>query len=370
MAAMLPYLQDAYGNAASLHRAGREARRAVERARELVAASLEVEPRQVVFTSGATEADNLAVFGTLAAKRGGLITTTVEHPAVLQAARRLAGAGHDVEFLAPDGDGRVFEWQLAEALARQAERSGTALVALMLVNNETGVVTDTRRFAELARAAGALFFTDAVQGYGLLDARPDKTGADLTALSAHKIHGPKGVGALVAAAGETPQPLLAGGSQERGLRPGTHAVHAIVGFGEAALVAEQERESESRRLASLRRRFEEAVTGAVPGVRVNALAAERSPRHSNLHFSGVEGESLLMALDDAGVCASSGSACAAGSPEPSHVLLAMGLSEAQARSSVRFSFGRFTTAADVDEAVGRLAAVVERCRRAAPANLV
>lgn len=367
---MLPFLGTSYGNAASLHSAGREARRAVENAREQVAASLEVEPRQVVFTSGATEADNLAVLGTLAARSGGLITSSVEHPAVLQAARRMAGAGRDVEFLEPDGDGRFFEWQLEEALARQAATAGTALVALMLVNNETGVVTDTRPFAELARAGGALFLTDAVQGYGLLDARPAVTGADLTSLSGHKIHGPKGVGALVAARDAMPEPVAAGGAQERGVRPGTHAVHAIVGFGEAAELAAQERGSEASRLASLRRRFERSLAAAVPGASVNALATERSPRHSNLHFDGVEGESLLMALDDAGVCASSGSACAAGSPEPSHVLLAMGRSEAQAKSSVRFSFGRFTTDADVDEAVSRVAAVVERCRRAAPASLV
>ncbi len=366
LAAMTPYLTGVYGNASSLHGAGRAARRGVERAREQVAASLGVEPRQVVFTSGATEADNLAVLGTLEARPGGLITSLTEHPAVLSAARLLAKRGREVELLQPDADGRLTLEQLRGALSRQAASGGTALVSLMLVNNETGVVTDTAPFAALAKEHGALFMTDAVQGYGILDVGLVATGADLVTISAHKVNGPKGVGALIAAPGAMPEPLLAGGAQERGVRPGTQAVHAIVGFGEAARLAAAGLAGEHQRLSALQRRFEAALL-ALPGVSINAGDAERSPRHSNLRFDGVEGESLLMALDDAGIYASSGSACAAGSPEPSHVLVAMGLSEAQARSSVRFSFGRFTTAAEVDEAAARIAKVVDRCRRAAVA---
>lgn len=364
LAVMLPYMTSVYGNASSLHGAGRSARRGVERAREQVATSLGVEPRQVVFTSGATEADNLALFGTLASRSGGLITSLVEHPAVLAAARVLAERGRDVEFLAPDTSGRFEIDQLREALDRQVAHGGTALVSLMLVNNETGVVTDTAPFAALAHERGALFMTDAVQGYGTFDVAPAATGADLITLSAHKVNGPKGVGALVAVRGAMPDPILAGGSQERGVRPGTQPVHAIVGFGEAASLAAATREGERERLTRLRERFEARMT-ALTGVDINGLGAQRSPKHSNLRFSGVEGESLLMALDDAQVHASSGSACAAGSQEPSHVLLAMGLSESQARSSVRFSFGRYTSEAEIDEAAARIAKVVERCRQTA-----
>ncbi len=364
LAAMLPYLREAHGNAASLHAAGRRARRGVERARELVARGVGVEPKQVVFTSGATEADNLALFGTLSRRPGGLVTSLAEHPAVLAAARRLAAAGRDVAWLSPNADGALAPEQLEEALARQARGGGTALVSLMMVNNETGVITRTQRFAELAHEHGALFMTDAVQAFGQLDVTLEATGADIVTLSAHKIHGPKGVGALVAAPAAMPDPILAGGAQERGVRPGTHAVHAIVGFGEAARLAGETLSAEGLRLAGLKRRFEDALV-RLPGVHVNGAGAERSVRHSNLRFDAVEGESLLMALDDAGICASSGSACAAGSPEPSHVLLAMGLGEHQAKSSVRFSFGRFTTALEIDEAVRRIAAVLERCRLAA-----
>lgn len=364
LAAMIPYLTTVYGNASSLHGAGRSARRGVERAREQVAASLGVDPRQVVFTSGATEADNLAIFGTMQARGGGLVTSSVEHPAVLAAARLMAERGRVVDFLDPDADGRIASEALREALTRQAASGGTALVSLMLVNNETGVLTETAPLAALAREHGALFMTDAVQGYGVYDVGLEATGADLVTLSAHKVNGPKGVGALVAARGSMPEPILAGGSQERGVRPGTQPVHAVVGFGEAARLVVETRDAERARCERLQRGFETALL-RLEGVSVNGAGGGRGPRHSNLRFDDVEGESLLMALDDAGVYASSGSACAAGSPEASHVLLAMGLSEAQARSSVRFSFGRHTTEADLHEAVERIGRVVERCRRTA-----
>ena len=365
LAAMLPYLTEAYGNPSSVHRAGRRARKGVEHARERVAAAVGVEPRQVVFTSGATEADDHAVFGTLARRSGGLIVAATEHAAVLRAADRLEAAGRDVIRVAPDEDGVIAPAAVRAALEEQAGRGGTALVAVMLVNNETGVVSDAPALAAEAHAFGAAYLCDAVQGFGTEVVTLDATGADLLALSAHKVYGPKGVGALILADGVEPEPLLAGGSQERGHRPGTHAVPAIVGFGAAAERAVRTRVQDRDHLATLQRRFEAAAV-LVPGVRVNGGGARRGVKHSNLRVDGVDGETLLMLLDEAGVLVSAGSACAAGSIEPSHVLLAMGLRPDHAKASLRFTFGRGTSEADVDEAVLRFAAAVERCRAVVP----
>ncbi|MFO7544243.1 MAG: cysteine desulfurase family protein [Trueperaceae bacterium] len=361
LAAMLPYLKEAYGNPSSVHRAGRRARKGVEHARERLAEAVGVEPRQVVFTSGATEADDHAVLGVMARRGGGLIVGATEHAAVLRAADRLEAAGRPVVRVAPDEDGVITPDAVRAALERQAAHGGTALVAVMLVNNETGVLCDAPALSTEAHAFGALYLCDAVQGFGTELVDLDATGADLLTLSAHKVYGPKGVGALILARGVEPEPLLAGGSQERGHRPGTHAVPAIVGFGEAADRAVRTRAHDRDHLATLQRRFEAAAV-KVPGVHVNARRARRGVKHSNLRVDGVDGETLLMLLDEAGVMVSAGSACAAGSIEPSHVLLAMGLSPERAKASLRFTFGRGTSVADVDEAVLRFAAAVERCR--------
>lgn len=360
--AMLPFLEETYGNPSSVHRVGQRARKGVERARERVAEAVGVQPRQVVFTSGATEADDHAVFGVMARAEGGLVVGATEHAAVLRAADRLEAAGRDVVRVAPDEDGVIAPAAVRDALEAQARRAGTALVAVMLVNNETGVLADAAALSASAHAFGALYLCDAVQGFGAERVSLDATGADLLTLSAHKVYGPKGVGALVMAPGVEPEPLLAGGSQERGHRPGTHAVPAIVGFGEAAALAESRREQDHEHFAALQRRFEAAAL-QVPGVQLNAGRARRGVKHSNLQVDGVDGETLLMLLDEAGVMASAGSACAAGSVEPSHVLLAMGLSPERAKASVRFTFGRATTVSDVDEAVQRFAAAIERCRK-------
>ena len=364
LAAMLPYLTTVSGNPASLHRAGRMARRGVERAREQVAGVLGVKPRQVTFTSGATEADNLAIRGVMAARPGVLISSATEHAAVLNTCQALRAAGRDVVLLEPTAAGEIPVEALARELERAGDRGGTALVSLMHVNNETGVITDVEASARLAHEAGALYFSDAVQAAGLEDVSFAATGVDIVALSGHKINGPKGVGVLVKRDEVDIEPQLTGGSQEQGIRPGTHAVSAIVGMGAALELAESRRHAERARLAALQAELEALCLG-IAGVALNGAGAPRGVKHSSVTVAGVDGEALLMALDDAGVYVSAGSACAAGSLEPSHVLLAMGLTERQAKASVRFSLGAATTVEEVREAGRRFASVVERCRAVA-----
>lgn len=364
LAVMLPYLRSDFGNPSSVHRLGQSARRGVEAAREAVARTLDVRPRQVVFTSGATEADDQAVFSTLAERPGGLVVSAVEHAAVIAAARRLAAAGRDVTFVPPEPSGATSLAAWEGALAEQAGRGGTALVAGMLVNNETGALADAAAIGALAHRFGALYLCDAVQGYGLEEFTLASLGADLVTVSAHKVYGPKGAGALVMRDGLAVAPMLAGGEQERGHRPGTHAVPAIVGFGAAAALAAAGRAAERARLAELQRAFESVVL-ALPGVSLNGAGAVRSVKHTNVRVAGADGETLLMLLDEAGVYASAGSACAAGSVEPSHVLLAMGLDRGEAKASVRFSFGRAVGLEDVLEAARRLETAVERARAVA-----
>lgn len=355
--AMMPALTDAYANPASVHRAGQRARRLVERAREQVAAALGAEPRQILFTSGATEADNHALRGVLGSG-GGLLTSRLEHAAVLSTARALAAAGTPVAFVPPDQHGSI----TAEAVERALEETpGTRLVALMAVNNETGAITDVAAVARAAHRRGALLFCDAVQAFGLEPVDVQALGVDLLAVSGHKIHGPKGVGALYAGDGVDLAPLLYGGEQERGRRPGTHATPAIVGLGAAAELAAAERPERRRAVELARDAFEEAAL-AVPGVRVNAGGAPRGVKHSNLRVDGVDGETLLMTLDDMGVQASAGSACSAGSVDPSHVLLAMGLGRDEAMASLRFSFACTVGVDEAMQAAQAFAEAVRRCR--------
>ncbi|MEJ2292299.1 MAG: cysteine desulfurase family protein [Deinococcales bacterium] len=355
--AMMPALTEVYGNPSSVHRAGQRARKLVETAREQVAAALGARPRQVHFTSGATEADNQAL-RCLLAGGGGLVTSRLEHAAVLAPARALADAGVPVAYVPADEHGAID----VEAIEHTVRANpGTRLVALMAVNNETGVRTDIAAAAEVAHRYGALLFCDAVQAFGLEPLDVGALGVDLLAVSAHKIFGPKGAGALYVADGVELPPLLLGGEQERGLRPGTHATPAIVGLGAAAERAATARSARHEAARHARDAFE-AVALSVPGVRANGSGAARSVKHSNLRVDGVDGETLLLALDDLGVQASAGSACSAGSVEPSHVLLAMGLSPAQAKASVRFSFAHTVSDADAREAAARFARAVERCR--------
>ncbi len=356
LAVMLPYFREHAGNPASVHAAGRRARRAVEEARERVAAAVEVEPRQVVFTSGATEASHLAVHGLLARAPGAHVVSSLsEHPAVLEALRAAERRGHQVTWLRPDGDGRVSDDALQAAL-----RDDTALVALMRINNETGVRHDLAPLRAHLAERDVRVLVDAVQAFGHETTSLSALGADLLTLSSHKIEGPKGCGALILAAGVTLEPQQRGGGQERGLRGGTVDVPAVVGFGVAAERAADWR-ARAAHVTALRERFEAALL-RLPDTQLNGGAATRGPKQANVRFGGVDGATMLINLDALGVLASAGSACAAGSVEPSHVLLAMGLAPDVARASVRFSFGEHLDDELVDEAARRVALALQRSR--------
>jgi cysteine desulfurase len=352
-----------YGNAASLmHEPGRRAAAAVDAARAELAALIGARPGELVFTSGATEADNLAVIGAARyfADRGRhLVTTRIEHKAVLDAARRLERDGWEVTWLEPDAEGRIDPASVGAAL-----RDDTVLAAVMWVNNETGVVNDVEAIGRLCRERGVLFHVDAAQAVGKLAIDLARLPVDFLALTAHKFYGPKGVGALYIAdrPGVQVQPLLYGGGQERGLRPGTLPVHQIVGLGAAAARAREELPTERARLAALRDRLSAGLT-AVDGVLVNGGGAERIPGIVNVSVAGVDGESLFASLEPLAVA--SGSACNTPSGEPSYVLRALGRDDRLAGASVRFSLGRYTTEEEVDRAVDIFTAAVERLRRIA-----
>jgi len=363
--AMMPWLTTAFGNASGGHSMARTARRAVDDARDTVAEVLGGQPGEVVFTSGGTEADNLAVTGVAAAARErGLDRpligcSAVEHPAVLEAVRATGG-----EELAVDRQGLVDLGRLEEWLSANSGR--VAEVSVMLVNNETGVVQDVGAVAQLTGevAPGALVHTDAVQALGWLDVALLGEGADLITVSAHKIGGPKGAGALLVRSKARSQvrPVLRGGPQERGLRAGTHDVAGIVGMACAARLCSAEREEVSRRVADLASAL---VTGVLDAVDRSGTAVPVDSRVGaicNLWFEGVESEELLLVLDELGVCASAGSACASGALEPSHVLLAMGRSAEEAKRHIRLSLGHATTRADVDAALAAIPEAVARLR--------
>ena len=357
--AMLPLLTGLSGNPSSIHRLGQRARADVERARERVARAVGARPKSVVFTSGATEADNHALRVAARLRPGKrIVTSLAEHAAVLSTAEDLARHGTPVTFLRPQPDGTIPIDEVAAALD-----DDVGLVALMLVNNETGVITDVASIAKRARDVGAWTFTDAVQAFGTLPVDMASLGVDMLSLSAHKVHGPKGVGALVLRDGHELEPLLTGGAQERGARPGTENTAGIVGFGVAADLARERWEADGARIGTLRDRLRETLLG-MPGTHLNAAGAPQGPKHLSVRFDDVDGETVLMALDAAGVAASAGSACAAGSLEPSHVLLAMGIDRQAAKASVRFSLGRGLTEADIDAAAQRIGAAVASARAA------
>jgi cysteine desulfurase len=353
--AMLPYLTEHYGNVSSLHSAGQKARRGVENAREQVASAIGATPKEVVFTSGATEADNQALRAVAQMRPNGhIITSSVEHAAVLATCKYLEKLGHSVTYLQPDESGEI----TLDAV-RRAIRSDTALLALMRVNNETGIKTDMAAFRQLAHEKGILVFCDAVQAFGFEPLNVNDWGVDLLSLSAHKIYGPKGVGVLYIREGLELPAFMLGGEQERGFRAGTHNTPGIVGMGKAAELAVQ-RLGEVNDLEKLRDEFEKQLL-KIDGVKVNGRAP-KGPKHVNVRVADVDGEALLLSLDRLGVCASAGSACAAGSLEPSHVLTAMGLTPEQAKASVRFSLGRGVTKEMLNEASKRFAEAAERCR--------
>jgi len=362
LAAMTPFLARGFGNPSSLHAWGREARQALERARAILARALGTADKDsIVFTSGGTEADNLALMGVAAAQEKygrHVIVSCVEHHAVLNTAAHLSRRGFEVTRLSVDSQGLLDPDDV-----RRAIRPDTILVSLMHGNNETGVLFPIATVGRICRERSVTFHTDAVQSFGKVPLDAEALHVDLLSLSGHKIHGPKGIGALFIRRGTRMQPLLYGGTQERSRRAGTENVAAAVGLARATELSLQDQERAFRRMADLRDRLEGGVMAALPGVLRNGHPTERLPHATNLAFAGVEAESLILALDLSGVGVSSGAACSSGSLEPSHVLNAMGFPQERVMGSVRFSLGRTTTREEIERVLEVLPPIVERMRR-------
>ncbi len=362
--AMLPYFSQKFGNAASRsHRFGWEADEAVERARLFVAGLIGAKAREVVFTSGATESNNLALKGVASALRGRgrhVITGRTEHRAILDPCRRLEHEGATITYVPVGRDGLVDPGDVERAIT-----DGTILISVMTANNEVGVLQPIAEIGRLARAHGILFHTDAAQALGKIPFDVAALPVDLVSMSAHKMYGPKGIGALYIRKGSTAlAPLIDGGGHERGVRSGTLNVPAIVGFGRAAEICRLEMRAESDRLRRLRDRLKDGLMARIPDTIVNGSMSERLPNNLNVSFEHVPGESLLIGLDD--VAVSSGSACTSARREGSYVLRAMGSSDELALASVRFGLGRFNTEAEVDYVIDKVASVVTRLREMAP----
>jgi cysteine desulfurase len=361
VAAMAEALASTFGNASSVHAYGQRAKAAVDEARNSVASLIGAEPAEVVFTAGGTEADNFAIRGAAEAMEGRgrkrLVSSTIEHEAVLNTCRHLARRGCEWITAPVTSDGVVTPAALQGLLTPQV-----AIVSVMHANNEIGTIQPIAELAAMTRSSGALFHTDAVQTVGKVPVDVRGVGVDLLSLSAHKFNGPKGVGALWIRRGVRLAPILTGGRHERNRRAGTENVAAIVGLGVAARLAQRHLSEEAARLESLRDRLEHGILSAVSGTVVNGGAVARVPNTTNVSFTGVEAESLLIALDLEGVAVSTGSACSSGSLEPSHVLKAMHLPTGRAHNAIRFSLGAGNTAEEVDRVVGLLPAIVEKLR--------
>jgi len=375
--AMRPFWMEHYGNASSIHQQGQHARAAVDHAREAVARLLHCRATEIVFTSGGTESDNYALFGTVTSELSAtrekthVITSSIEHHAILHAAEALEKRNIDVTFLPCTPEGVVEPDTLIAAI-----RPNTKLVSVMLANNETGVIQPIPALASITHAAGALFHTDAVQAAGKLpldlSAHGPLKDVDLLTISGHKMYAPKGIGILFARRNVRLHPMMLGGSHERQRRAGTENVAAIVGLGKAAEIAQHwlddtSPEGGSARLTALRDRLEQGILAQVDEAGVNGAGAPRVSNTSNIHFDHVEAEALVIALDLKGLSVSGGSACQSGATEPSHVLTAMGLNAARARASIRFSLSKLTTEAEVDEALTLIPTAVARLRELSPA---
>jgi cysteine desulfurase len=352
--AMRPLMTEVFGNASSIHQFGQQARGELDRARRSIASMLGAKAEEIVFTSGGTEADNMAIFGA----GGHVITTTAEHPAVLEAAAHLP----DATFVPVDANGIVDPQAIAAAI-----RHDTKLISVMHVNNELGVIQPVREIARIAHQAGILFHSDGVQAIGKIPVDVDELDVDLYSISAHKIYGPKGVGALYLRKGTDLRPLIHGGPHERKLRAGTENVAGAAGFGRAAAWVIEESAAEAARQSGLRDRLEQGILDQVPSAHVNGAGAARVGNTSNIRFDGIDSEPLLIALDLKGFAVSSGSACSSGATEPSHVLAAIGLNREQARSSVRVSLGRSNTDEQIEALIKAVVQVVARLRKLAPA---
>ena len=365
--AMLPYFAENFGNASSIHSPGQRARGAVDGARASVAALLGAKPSEIVFTSGGTEADNLALVGVAAASqepRKHIITTAIEHHAVLNAAQALEKSGVAVTYVPVGREGIVDPEQIRRAVTPQ-----TILISVMHANNELGTIQPIEEISRIAAAAGALFHCDAVQTAGKLPLDVNRLGVDLLSISAHKIYGPKGVGALYVRSGTALEPQFHGGHHERDRRPGTENVPGIVGLGKAAELACEHLQPDCARITSLRDRLEEALLATCGDARANGNRAQRVANTSNISFHAAGGEALVIALDLQGIACSTGAACSSGAVGPSHVLLAIGLSSDEARSSLRLSLGRTTTAEEIDQAIATIPQAVERLRALSPLHV-
>ena len=360
--AMRPFYLEQFGNASSIHHFGQHARAAVEKARGSVAALLNARPAEIVFTSGGTEADNLGIFG-LVQRGDHVITSTIEHSAVMNSCKRLEQMGCEVTFVPVGEQGEIYPGNVEAAL-----RPNTRLISIMMANNETGVIQPVEEIGKIAEEADVFFHTDAVQAAGKIPIDVQKIRCDALSISGHKIHAPQGTGALYIKKGTLIQPQIYGGSHERQRRAGTENLPGIVGLGKAAEVSKHWLESGGpAEMKAMRDRLQETVLSAMDDVGVNGQGAPRVPNTTNFWFDHVEGEALVIALDLKGLAVSSGAACSSGAIEPSHVLLAMGLPHQRARASIRVSLGKQTTQEDIDFAIKVIPETVARLREISPA---
>ncbi len=362
--AMLPYFTDVFGNPSTLYTCGQEAKGTVEEARSQVAGLIGAGIDEIVFTSGGTEADNFAIKGVVYAsknKRKHVITTPIEHHAVLETCHYLEESGCRVTYLPVDGNGLV-----NPADVRRAITTDTVLISVMHANNEVGTIEPIAEIGKVAREAGVCFHTDAVQTAGHLPINVDEMGVDLLSMSAHKLYGPKGIGALYIRKGTRLVAFMHGGEQERGRRASTENVPGIVGFGHAVTLATEEMSAEAERLTSLRNRLIDGLTEKIDHIRRNGHPTQRLPNNINISIAYVEGESMCLNLDFDGICVSTGSACSSSSTDPSHVMLALGMTPLEAHSSLRMSLGRWTTEEDIDAVLEVLPRVTGRLRDMSP----
>jgi len=362
--AMLPYFKESFGNASTLYTLGREARTAMENGRKQVASLIGATPEEVYFTSGGTESDNIAIKGTasrLKSKGNHIITSAIEHPAVEETCKYLEKNGFKVTYLPVGEEGIVKVAELEEAIT-----SETILITVMHANNEIGTIQPIKEIGALAREKGIYFHTDAVQSVGKIPVNVGDLNVDMLSISAHKLYGPKGIGALYIRKGVRIDPLFHGGGHERGMRPGTENIPGIVGLGKACQIAQDNMEQNMEYVSSLRDRLIKGVLGEIEQSYLNGHPTKRLPNNANFRFSSIEGESLVLQLDAMGINASTGSACSSKKLEPSHVLMAIGLKEVDAHGSLRISLGSENTPEDIDSSIIAIKEVVERLRSMSP----
>jgi len=362
--AMSPYFSDSFGNPSSIHSFGQEAKDAIEKSRNQVAALIGAKNDEIVFTGSGTEADNFALKGVALASQGKgnhIITSSIEHHAVLETCKFLEKQGFSVTYLPVDGYGMVDPNDVKKAITNK-----TAIISVMHANNEVGTIEPVAEIGNIAREAEIYFHTDAVQTVGHIPVKVNELDVDLLSISAHKLYGPKGIGALYIRKGTKISPFMHGGSQEKGRRASTENVPAIVGFGKAAEIAQQEMLEEVQKLTALRDRLIEGIFKSIEHTQLNGHPVMRLPNSVNFSINYVEGESILLNLDLAGICASTGSACSSSDLEPSHVLVAMGLSHLQTHGSVRFTLGKWTIAEEINQVINVLPDVISKLRAMSP----